>query len=141
MKKLLKQHNPFIIIFTIIEIIISIIAILAFVYDDQTKALPLDDLRNLLQTLYSQTWWGLTLFTVGLSSILSLTSIIYKKLDYYFISICLWVMLTILALNLNQKMIGSLKTLLLFIPIIIIKILCYKREQEVLNKKTKKKNG
>lgn len=132
MKKLFKEHSPFIIIFTIIEIIIAVIAIIAFVYDDQTKALPFDDVRKLLQTIYSQTWWGLTLFSLGLSSILSVTSIIYKKLDYYFISIGLWIMLTILAINLNQKFTGILQTILLFIPIIIIKILCYQREKELI---------
>ena len=95
MKKIFNEHSPYLIILTGIEIIFAIFAILAFVYQDIISSSMLNDLALLLENLYSQTWWGLTLLTLSLIGILSLTSIIYKKQEYHFISICLWFVLLI----------------------------------------------
>lgn len=149
-KTLFKEHSPYLIILTLLEIILSIICTLAFVYSDSltyNESLIFNALgvEKLLQTLYSSTWWALILLLLALIAIFSLTSIVYKKLEYLFISICSWFVMFILAINFTKPISDILSVLLLFIPILIINIIAYKTEKEKLNKpikttKTKKKN-
>ena len=108
MKKLLKENSIYLVILTIVEIIISTICTLAFVYTD---TLNYDDslifnalgMQKLLQTIYSSTWWALILTILALIAILSVTTLVYKKLEYLFIGICLWVEMFILTLDFNKS--------------------------------------
>lgn len=138
MKKIFNEHSPYLIILTGIEIIFAIFAILAFVYQDVISSSMLNDVALLLENLYSQTWWGLTLLTLSLIGILSLTSIIYKKQEYHFISICLWFVLLIISININNSFKDILLNCCLFIPIIIINIIAYRKETNKLKTKIKK---
>ena len=145
MKKLLKENSIYLVILTIVEIIISTICTLAFVYTD---TLNYDDslifnalgMQKLLQTIYSSTWWALILTILALIAILSVTTLVYKKLEYLFIGICLWVEMFILTLDFNKSPKDLFFSMLLILPIIIINIIVYKKEKEFLdNKKTSKK--
>lgn len=145
MKKLLKENSIYLVILTIVEIIISTICTLAFVYTD---TLNYDDslifnalgMQKLLQTIYSSTWWALILTILALIAILSITTLVFKKLEYLFIGICLWVEMFILTLDFNKSPKDLFFSMLLILPIIIINIIVYKKEKEFLdNKKTSKK--
>ena len=145
MKKLLKENSIYLVILTIVEIIISTICTLAFVYTD---TLNYDDslifnalgMQKLLQTIYSSTWWALILTILALIAILSVTTLVFKKLEYLFIGICLWVEMFILTLDFNKSPKDLFFSMLLILPIIIINIIVYKKEKEFLdNKKTSKK--
>ena len=144
MKKLLKENSIYLVVLTIVEIIISTICTLSFVYTD---TLNYDDslifnalgMQKLLQTIYSSTWWALILTILALIAILSVTTLVFKKLEYLFIGICLWVEMFILTLDFNKSPKDLFFSMLLILPIIIINIIVYKKEKEVLNKKTSKK--
>lgn len=142
-KKLFKENSAYLILLTLGEIILSIICILSFVYTDSlsySDSLIFNELgiEKLLQSMYSSTFWALILVILSLISIFSLTSLIYKKMEYQFISICSWFVLFILAINLNKSLIDNLSVILLFIPIIIINIVAYntqKKKNNLIKKK------
>jgi hypothetical protein len=144
MKKLLKENSIYLVVLTIAEIIISSICTLAFVYTD---TLNYDDsmifnalgIQKLLQTIYSSSWWALILTILALIAILSVTTLVFKKLEYLFIGICLWVEMFILTLDFNKSPKDLFFSTLLILPIIIINIIVYNKEEEVLNTKTSKK--
>lgn len=138
MKNILKEHSPYLIFLNGFEIVFSIISIISFVYRDLIEAAWINDLSLLISNVYSQTWWGFVLLIIGLIAIFTLTCIVYKKLEYLFISIACWVLLFILAINLNNSFGDIIITSLLFIPIIIINIIAYKKEKEKINPTNKK---
>lgn len=138
-KELWKEHSPYLLILTGIETVFSLIAILSFVVDDFKQIPALNNIALLIDNMYTQTWWGLVLLTMGLISILAITCIVYKNLEYLFISISLWFLLFILSFNLASQMNNLVSVSLLFIPIIIINIIAYNKEKNVLNIKTKKR--
>ena len=132
-KKLFKEHSPYLIVLTSIEIIISIISILAFVYSD---SLNYNDsiiyqsigLETLLETMYSSTWWSLILFTLLFISICHLTGLVYKKKESIFMGICGWFALMIISINIGNPLTDTISKLVLFIPVILINIISYKQE-------------
>ncbi len=144
MKKLLKEHSPYLLFLCLAEIIISIVSIEAFVYSD---SLTYSDsliytalgIETLLESLYSSTWWAFILFTLGFITITSITSIVFKKLEYLFMSILGWILMLLLAINIGNPIKDIIFVILLFIPIIAINIIAYKTEKQKLNKKTTKK--
>ncbi|MCH5167062.1 MAG: hypothetical protein J1F35_04130 [Erysipelotrichales bacterium] len=144
MKRLFKEHSPYLLILTLAEIILSIISIEAFVYSD---SLTYSDsliynaigIETLLETMYSSTFWALILFTIAFITICSITTIVYQKLDYLFMGILGWCILLILGINVGNPLKDILTVLLLFIPIIAINIIAYKTEKKKLEKKRLKK--
>lgn len=142
MKKLFKEHSPYLLLLCLAEIIITIISIEAFVYSD---ALTYSDslvytalgLEKLLESLYSSTWWAFILFTLGFITITSITSIVYKRLEYLFMSILGWVLMLLLAINIGNPIQDTVFIILLFVPIIGINIIAYRTEKQKLNKKKK----
>lgn len=143
MKKLIKEHSPYLLFLCLAEIIISIVSIEAFVYSD---SLTYSDsliytalgIETLLESLYSSTWWALILFTLGFITITSVTSIVFKKLEYLFMSILGWGLMLLLAINIGNPIKDIIFVILLFIPIISINIIAYKTEKQKLNKKATK---
>lgn len=141
-KTLFKEHSPYLLVLIFLEILLSIICTLAFVYSDSltySESLIFNAIgvEKLLQTLYSSTWWALILLLLAFIAIFSLTSIVYKKLEYLFISICSWIVMFILAINLTKPVSDIISTFILFIPIIIINIIAYKTEKNKLSQNTK----
>ena len=117
----------------IAQIVISIIATLALVYQDSNifgDTSLFEDAQKLISSVYSQSWWALILFSLSFASLLTLTSLIYKKLEYEFLSIGCIVLMIIPSININGSLMDTLITLALFIPIIIIKIIGYKTEEK-----------
>ena len=143
MKKILKSHSPDLLFLTLAEIILTFISIEAFVYYD---SLTYSDsliynaigVEKLLESMYSSTFWALILFTIGFITICSITTIVYKKMDYLFMGIMGWIILLLLGINIGNPLKEIITVLLLFIPIIGINIIAYKTEKNKLESKTKK---
>ena len=144
MKKIIKENSKYLIILTIAEIILSIVSTMAFVYSDSLsyadsvvyEGIGID---VLLQNLYSSTFWALILVCIALISIMSIATLVFKKMDYLFIGIMGWIYLFILSINLTKPIGDILSTCAMFIPIIIINIICYKKEKEFIETKSRKK--
>jgi hypothetical protein len=145
MKKLIKENSIYLIVFTIFEMIISTVCTLAFVYTDTLNyadSLIFNELgmQKLLQSIYSSTWWALILTILALITIMSITTLVFKKLEYLFIGILLWVEMFILTLDFNKSPKDLFFSALLILPIIVINIIVYKKEKEKIEtKKTSKK--
>ena len=145
MKKILKENSIYLIVFTIFEMIISTVCTLAFVYTDTLNyadSLIFNELgmQKLLQSIYSSTWWALILTILALITIMSITTLVFKKLEYLFIGILLWVEMFILTLDFNKSPKDLFFSALLILPIIVINIIVYKKEKEKIEtKKTSKK--
>ena len=141
-KKLFKEHSPYLVLLTLAEILLSIVATLSFVYTDSLQysdsAIISGSVEKLLETVYSSTWWALILFLLFFIALFAFMSIIYKKLEYLTISIGCWVEMLILSINVGNDLKELLINLLLFIPIFILNIIAYKTEKNKLNTKTKK---
>lgn len=143
MKKIFKEHSPYLLFLTLVETILSIVCIEAFVYSDtlnyaDSLVYNAIGIEKLLESMYSSTWWALILFTLAFITICSITTIVYKKMDYLFMGIMAWILMLILAINVSKPLTDILVTLLLFVPIIIINIIAYKTEKNKLNSKPKK---
>ncbi len=142
MKKLIKEHSPYLLFLCLAEIIITIVSIEAFVYSD---SLTYSDsliytaigIESLLESLYSSTFWAFILFTLGFITITSITSILFKKIEFLFMSILGWVLMLLLAINIGNPIKDILFVILLFIPIILINIIAYKTEKQRLEKGNK----
>ena len=124
----------------VMEIIITIISIEAFVYSDSLNysdslIYSAIGIEKLLETMYSSTWWAFILFTLGFITIMTLTSIVYKKLEYLFISIMGWILMLLLAINIGNPLKDIAAVILLFIPIIVLNIIAYRTEKEKLKRK------
>ena len=136
MKKIFKKHSKLLLIITFLEIILSLYFLIYFGYMDrlnyiESSTKTMSDLALLIQNMYTSTWWALIISFIILISSLTLTSIIFKKQEYHFISIILWIMLFILALDFTKSINYNLSNLLIFIPIILINILAYKNEKNI----------
>lgn len=142
MKKLFKEHSPYILLIGAIEVILSIVSIEAFVYSDSlsySDSLVYNSLglEKLLENLYSSTFWALILFTLAFITICTITAIVYKKLDYFFMGILGWIVLLILGINVGNPIKDILTVFLLFIPILGLNIIAYKTEKKKLKENTK----
>lgn len=144
--KFFKERSLLLAILTGLEIILSIVCILSFVYSDtlsysDSEIFTALGVETLLESIYSSTWWALILLLLASIAIFSLTSLIYKKLDYLFLAICSWAVMMILAINLNNSLVDNLAVLAIFIPIIIINIIAYfsqkEKQKELLKPKRK----
>lgn len=136
MKKKFKEHSKLLLIITFLEIILSLYFLIYFGYMDrlnyiESSTKTISDLALLIQNMYTSTWWALIISFIILISTLTLTSIIFKKQEYHFISIILWIMLFILALDFTKSINYNLSNILIFIPIILINILAYKNEKNI----------
>lgn len=144
MKKLFKEHSPYLLFLTLVETILSIVCIEAFVYSDtlnysDSLVYNAIGIEKLLESMYSSTWWALILFALAFITMCSITTIVYKKMDYLFMGIMGWILMLILAINISKPLTDIFVTLLLFIPIIIINIIAYKTEKNKLEEKNKNK--
>ena len=143
-KEFFKDNSLYLIILTIAESILSIVCTLAFVYSDSltySESIIYQSLgvETLLQNLYSSTFWALILVMLSIIVIMSITCLVFRKIEYQFISLLGWVELFILSLNFTKPIGDILSTCALFIPIIIINIICYKKEVDKLKLMSKKK--
>lgn len=139
MKKLFKENSKSLLIICILETILSLYFLIYFSYMDklnyiESNLTKTSDLALLIQNMYTSTWWALIISFIILISILTITSIIYKKQEYHFIAICLWIMLFILALDFNKSISYNLSNIAIFIPIILFNIISYKNQKNISKK-------
>ena len=137
MKKIWKNNSTLLIIITILELILSTYFLIYFGYVDrlnyiESQAITMSDLAILIQNMYTSTWWALIIVSIILISIFSLTSILYKKREFHFISILIWCMLFILALDFTKSFTYNLSNIAIFIPIILINIKAYFNQKTIL---------
>lgn len=139
MKKLFKENSKSLLIICILETILSLYFLIYFSYMDKLNYIESNltntsDLALLIQNMYTSTWWALIISFIILISILTITSIIYKKQEYHFIAICLWIMLFILALDFNKSISYNLSNIAIFIPIIFFNLISYKNQKNISKK-------
>ena len=145
-KRFFKENSLYSIILTLAEFILSTVCTISFVYSDSltySESIIYQSLgvETLLQSIYSSTFWALILVLLAIIVMFSITCLVFRKIEYQFISLLGWIELFILSLNFTKPIGEILSTCALFIPIIIINIICYKKEYDklqLLNKKTKK---
>ncbi len=132
MKKL-KNNSKLLIILTVLESILSVYLLIFMSYQDKLSFKESsNDLTLLIQNMYTSTWWALIITMVIFISILTITSIIYKKQYLHFISILIWVALLILALDFTKKFMYNLSNLAIFVPIILINIKAYYNQKSYI---------
>lgn len=139
LKEIFKERSIFLTVLTAIETILAICMILSFVYSDSlnyadSQVLQSIGVQNLLENMYSSTWWGLILFLLSFISIFSITSLVYKKLEYLFISILLWFVMGITAINIGNGLAINISELAIFIPIIVLNTMAYYKQKDKLKK-------
>ena len=144
MKKLFKEHSIYYLLLVLAEIVLSVVSTIAFVYTDSlsyANSLVYEQLglETVMQNLYSSSFWALILVTIAMITIMSITTVVFKKIEYAFMGILGWVYLFILSLNFTKPVGEIISTSLMFIPIIILNIICYKKEKAKLNPVTNKK--
>ena len=137
MKKIWNNNSKLLIIITILELILSTYFLIYFGYVDrlnyiESQTTTMNDLALLIQNMYTSTWWALIIISIILISIFSITSIIYKKSEFHFISILIWCMLFILALDFTKNFTYNLSNIAIFIPIIVINIKAYFNQKTFL---------
>lgn len=137
MKKLFKENSKLLLIITFFEILLSLYFLIYFGYMDrlnyiESSTKTMSDLALLIQNMYTSTWWALIISFVILISTLTLTSIIYKKQEYHFISIILFIMLFILALDFTKSFKYNLSNIMIFVPIIVFNIMAYKNQKKLI---------
>ena len=145
MKKIINNNSKLLLGITTLETILAIVMTLAFVYTDSlkygdTNAIAQMGIKTLLENMYSSTWWGLILFLLAFISIFSITSIVYKKMEYLFISILCWSMMGIIAINLRNPIGINIATIAIFVPVILIYGIAYKNQKIILQEQENKKN-
>ena len=127
MKKIWNNNSKLLMIITTLELILSTYFLIYFGYVDrlnyiESQTTTMSDLAILIQNMYTSTWWALIIVSIILISVFSLTSILYKKNEFHFISILIWCMLFILALDFTKSFTYNLSNIAIFIPIILINI-------------------
>lgn len=142
MKKIFQDRSKLMLCLTILEIILAVWILIAFSYSDRltyAEAMEYnqDNLSLLLESMYTSTWYALIILTANLISIFSLVSTIFKKQEFHFVSISLWCVLMILAVDLNLNFMSNLSVLAIFIPIIILNIVAYFNQKKILENKKK----
>lgn len=142
MKKFIKDRSKLMLVLTILEIVLAIWILIAFSYSDRltyAEAIEYnqDNLSLLLESMYTSTWYALIILTANLISIFSLVSTIFKKQEFHFVSISLWCVLMILAVDLNLNFMSNLSVLAIFIPIILLNIVAYINQKKLLTKNKK----
>ena len=147
MKKLFKEHSPYMLFIALLESVVSVIATMSFVYTDSLtyeKSLVLQamGIEKLLETMYTSTWWALVLLLVFFVALFAILTIIYKDLKFYGISFGCLVELLILSINLTAPIKNIFMNMLIFLPLFVLNVIAYKSEKAKLEEKpkTKKKN-
>ena len=137
MKKIIKNNSKLLLILTTLETILAIYFLIYFGYVDRLNYIEastktMADLALLIQNMYTSTWWALIICMIILISIFTITSIIYKKLYLHFISILIWIMLFILALDFTKSITYNLSNIAIFLPIILINIIAYSNQKKYI---------
>ena len=150
MKKLIKENSMYLIILTLVETIVSIVASISFIYTDSltysnSLLIQAMGIEKLLETMYTSTWWALVLLLLFFVALFEVMTLLYRDLKYMTISIGCLIELCILSINLTRPISDIFLNMLIFVPIFILTVIAYKNEKkkiEELNNtsKTKRKS-
>jgi len=137
MKNIWKSNSKLLIIVILLELVLSLYFLIYLGYVDrlnyiESNSLKISDLTLLIQNMYTSTWWALIISFINLISILSITSIIYKKQEYHFISILIWCILFILAIDFTKSFKYNASNIAIFLPIILINIKAYFNQKSTI---------
>ena len=137
MNKIWNNNSKLLIFITTLEFVLSTYFLIYFGYVDrlnyiESQAITMSDLAILIQNMYTSTWWALIIVSIILISIFSITSIVYRKCEFHFISILIWCMLFILALDFTKSFTYNLSNIAIFVPIILINIKAYFNQKTFL---------
>lgn len=138
-----RERSKLLFVSVCIESILSIWALFYFNYLDrlsyQESLLNTSaDLALLIENMFTSTWWALIILVFCLIAIFGLVSFIYKDLKFQFMSIILWFILFILALDFKDRILNILSTVMVFTPVIILNIFSYFNHSKKIKSKTKK---
>ena len=132
-----KNRSNFLFLTVSLELVLSFWALFYFNYlnrlnyyeatNHQTTELAL-----LIENMFTNSWWALIILTVTLATIFSLVCLIYKDLKFQFIAICLWIVLFVLALDINDAIMNNISALFIFLPVFALNTYSY-FEQKKLN--------
>ena len=136
-KKIFNKRSKLLFIITVLESIISIWFLNYFNYLDrlnytESTLLKTKDLALLFENMYTNTFWGLLILILCFISIFSLIAFIYKDEKFQLISTFLWIILLILAINIKDSLLNNISTLCIFIPIIIINLIAFIKQKNIL---------
>lgn len=142
-KEFFKIRSKLMLILTGLEIILALWILIAFNYSDglnYANALNYseDNLTLLFESMYTSTWYGLIILSANLISICSLISAIYLKKEFHFLSISLWCVLLLIALDFNTNLKANMATMAIFIPIILLNIVAYFNQKKISKQKRSK---
>ncbi len=138
-----KERSKLLFITICFESILSIWSLFYFNYLDrltyqESLTNNSTDLALLIQNMFTSTWWALIILTICLIAIFGLVAFIYKDLKFQLISILLWFILLIIALNFKDSFFNNLSAVMIFIPIITLNIFSYINQQKIIKSKIKK---
>ena len=135
MNKIFKNRSIILGITALLQIGINIWILLYFNHLDHLmyyeSGTDTSSLALLIQNMYTSTWWALIILAYTLVSIFTLTSFIYKDLKFEFISIILYVVLLLLAINFKDTLKNNISSFLIFIPLIALNIASYKSQKKI----------
>lgn len=122
-KKILKTRSLTLAITTFLESLLALFSLTYFNYLDRLSYAEsvinkTSDLALLIENMYTSTWWALIILTLCLIVGFKIIGFIYKDERFILLSIILWVILLILAINIKDSIVNNLSTLAIFIPII-----------------------
>ena len=138
-KNIFNKRSKLLFVLTSLQIILTIWFLCYFNYLDRLNYYEsitnkTDNLALLFQNMYTSTWWGLLILVLSFIAISSLVSFIYKDIKFQLISILLWGILLILAINLKDTFLNNLSIVCIFLPIIILSVKAYFNQKTILNK-------
>ena len=138
-KNIFNKRSKLLFVLTSLQIILTIWFLCYFNYLDRLNYYEsitnkTDNLALLFQNMYTSTWWGLLILVLSFIAISSLVSFIYKDIKFQLISILLWGILLILAINLKDTFLNNLSIVCIFLPIIIMSVKAYFNQKAILNK-------
>lgn len=135
MNKIFKNRSIILGITALLQIGINIWILLYFNHLDHLmyyeSGTDTSSLALLIQNMYTSTWWALIILAYTLVSIFTLTSFIYKDLKFEFISIILYVVLLLLAINFKDTLKNNISLFFIFIPLIALNIASYKSQKKI----------
>ena len=137
-----KERSKLLFITVCLESVLSLWSLIYFNYLDRlnySESLlhETSDLALLIENMFTSTWWALIILTICLITIFSIVCFVYKDLKFQFISILLWFILLILALNFKENFMNIISILATFIPIIILNIFGYINQKKKIKTKVK----
>lgn len=126
------MKDKFLYYITFIETLITVFIVTYFNYlsslsYEKINIQKSNGLILLIQNMYQNTWWSLILLVLVIINILNIMSLIYKDNKYVLINILLISYLSIIALDFNKSLFDNVTIFFIFIPILYLYYLRYKK--------------